>query len=132
MSSLVEVTGLAFQVVAWIVMAIGFVVALATARKHPRRSTLAAIGLAMEIGLGLAWRFLMPALYEGSYDSNGLLLTFNVVAGVLDVIAWALIVTALLVGERAGRAEAYAQAPGQWAGPQPGWPPPGPPPGGRP
>ncbi len=135
MSSLVEISGLAFQVATWIAMAIGFVMALATARKHPRRSTFAAIGLAIEIAVGLAWRFLLPALYGRIDDQDSFLVTFNVIVGVLDVIGWTLIVAALLVGERAVRSAGYAQAPGPWVGqgggPPPGWPPPGPPPGGR-
>ena len=135
----VTASSMIFAIATWFAMLLGLVLALATARKHPRRSTLAAIGLAILIVVGLGRAFLLPYLYGGDFDRVNILVVTNVVAGALSVIGWILLVMALVARERVDR-EGFVPAQGPWgpggapfpppAGLPPGWPPPGPP-GGR-
>jgi len=52
----------------WAAMLVGFVLVLVTARRHPRRSTLAATGLAVLLLVGIGRVVILNSLYaaEGS------------------------------------------------------------------
>jgi hypothetical protein len=127
---------------------VGIVLLMVRRRRHPRRSTFAAIGMTVLLVVAVVQGVVLP-LYGARIVGldTGLLLAIRAVVAVFQIIGWALVIAGLLARERDvpqnGPPRAGWPPPpagGPWAagapgpppaGPPPGWPPPGPPPGGR-
>ncbi|PRX92530.1 hypothetical protein [Allonocardiopsis opalescens] len=93
-----------------IVYVVGVIVAIATWSRHPRRSGLAAGGLALLLVIQIAtflWQLYLPALYAHLQDAAGLgtwVTVFSLATALLSVVAWVLVLMALFARERGGSA----------------------------